>query len=192
MGKLSSIFELISPRRRRGFPPTSWSWKTLHWIEFWQKKWRFCCDWSRTLPDQNEQCWLCPFKGGTVVMHPWRPRGSQSAKKLSFRLFSWLPLGLRGYWWWLCNKAKKTKTKKKKNSSSWADTKTQRNTSQVSLFYSFQFIFSICRSQYFISHTITKSLIFNMSSTKVTCQLWYVNYFTPFPCYISLGHLSCI
>ena len=86
----------------------------------------------------------------------------------------------------------KTKTNKKKNSSSWADTKTQRNTSQVSLFYSFQFIFSICGYQYFISHTITKSLIFNMSSTKVTCQLWYVNYFTPFPCYISLGHLSCI
>ena len=189
MGKLSSIFELISPRGRRGFPPTSWSWKTLHWIEFWQKKWRFCCDWSRTLPDQNEQRWLCPFKRGTVVMHPWRPRGSQSAKKLSFRLFSWLPLGLRGYWWWLCNK---NQNKQKKNSSSWAETKTQRNTSQVSLFYSFQFIFSICGYQYFISHTITKSLIFNMSSTKVTCQLWYVNYFTPFPCYISLGHLSSI
>ena len=116
MGKLSSIFELISQRGRRGFLPGSWSWKTLQWIEFRQKKWHFFFDWSRSLPDQNDQRWPRPFKAGTVVMHPWRPRGSQSAKKLSSRLFSWpdwLPLGLRGYWWWLCNKGKKNQNKKK-------------------------------------------------------------------------------
>ena len=124
-GEIIKHFWADFPERKNRF--FSWELELKNFAVDWisTEKMAFFCDWSRSLPDQNDQRWLHPFKGGTVVMHPWRPRGSQSAKKLSSRLFSWpdwLPLGLRGYRWWLCNKGKK-KTKQKKNSSSWADTK---------------------------------------------------------------------
>ena len=119
MGKLSSIFELISQRGRRGFLPGSWSWKTLQWIEFRQKKWHFFCDWSRSLPDQNDQHWLRPFR-----QEQWLcilgDLGAVSQLKHFHPTFSpdptdcpWVSEDIDGGY----------AIKAKKNSSSWADTK---------------------------------------------------------------------
>ena len=124
MGKLSSIFELISQRGRTGFFPGSWSWKTLRWIEFRQKKWHFFvtgpgpCQIKMTSVDfilSREEQWLCIL----------RDLGAVSQLKNFHSAFSpdptdcpWVSEDIDGGY---AIKAKKTKTKK--NGSSWADTK---------------------------------------------------------------------